>query len=138
MDFVLLDEECKPMRVSNQDAGFDLRSSIDVKIYPGEHKVVPLGVAISIPEGMFGLLTHRSSLAFKHGCIISTGIIDSSFTSEIKALVINLAEEEVPLVISKGDRIAQLILIDHNPYIRLNQVKSIEVGKEGFGSTGVR
>ena len=137
MDFVLLDEECKPMRVSNQDAGFDLRSSIDVKIYPGEHKVVPLGVAISIPEGMFGLLTHRSSLAFKHGCIISTGIIDSSFTSEIKALVINLAEEERPLVISKGDRIAQLILIDCNAYVRLNQVKSLEPGKEGFGSTGV-
>ena len=42
MDFVLLDKECKPMRVSNQDAGFDLRSSIDVKIYPGEHRIVPL------------------------------------------------------------------------------------------------
>ena len=41
-------------------------------------------------------------------------------------------------MISKGDRIAQLILIDNNPYVRLNQVESIEVGKEGFGSTGVR
>ena len=29
-----------------------------------------------------------------------------------------------------------MILIDCNAYIRLNQVKSLEPGKEGFGSTG--
>lgn len=136
MNYILLNEKCVPQKLTYRDAGFDLRSSISTIIYPGQQKVIPLGVRVSIPDSMFGLLTHRSSLAFKSGCIISTGIIDSSFTGELKALIINLSEEERPIVIEEGERIAQLILIELNPYIRLNKVEEIKDGKEGFGSTG--
>lgn len=138
MNYVLLNKNCKPQRLGNNDAGFDLRAAKAVTIYPGENKIVPLGVRVQISEGTFGLLTHRSSLAFKFGCIISTGIIDSSFTGEIKALVFNISEEERPVVIEEGDRIAQLIMVDYNPYVRLNQVEVLEDGKEGFGSSGVK
>ena len=63
-----------PTRGTSSSAGWDLYAIEDTIIYPGDNAVIPTGIAIEIPNGWFGLLTHRSSLAFKVDTIASLGI----------------------------------------------------------------
>ena len=132
--FKLHTDGCEPQRMSNGDAGYDLRAAEDVSIGPGGRKAIPLGVAFQIPKGTYGMLTHRSSLAFKKGCTLSLGIIDSNFTGEVKAFVFN-HDQYFRKHIKKGERIAQIIFIDYN-VVTMNEVESLPEGKGGFGSSG--
>jgi dUTP pyrophosphatase len=66
----------------------------------------------------------------------SVGIIDSDYRGEILVPLRNLGKEKV--VIAKGERIAQLIIL---PYLKVKYVESKKLnetvrGKGGFGSTG--
>ena len=125
-----------PTRSHGSDAGLDLRSSEEVAISPGCPEVVDLGVAVQIPQGHYGMLTHRSSLAFKKNCIISTGIIDSNYTGTIKCLVVNVGTDLE--YIDAGERIAQLII---QPYrylepVAVDTLDETDRGASGIGSTG--
>lgn len=138
MNYKLLNSKCEPVRILDGDAGFDLCSSISCKIYPNESRVIPLGVAFELPIGSFGLLTHRSSMAFKSNCILSLGIIDHSFMKEVKACVFNLHDHRY-VEVEEGQRIAQLILINYHLDSTLTQVEKFtneKQSKTGFGSSG--
>jgi dUTP pyrophosphatase len=126
-------EEFVPTIGAKGDAGYDLRCTEDVVIPPGTSYVVSTGVYMSIPFGYYGLLVHRSSLAFKGGSVLSTGIIDSNFKGEIKAYVLNHGSEY--LYLKKGDRFCQIIF---NRYYedKFEIEEDLEDGKEGFGSSG--
>ena len=45
------------------DAGADLRAREDVVLRPGERKLVPTGVSISLPDGFVALIHPRAGLA---------------------------------------------------------------------------
>jgi len=126
---------CILKQMREGDAGYDLCAGEDMEIEPQSTAVVPLGIAVAIPEGQYGLLIHRSSLAFKRNAVISTGIIDSSFKQEMKAKVFNMSYGNT-LYIRKGERIAQLIF-HHFVSPELEVVDDMEDGKGGFGSSGV-
>jgi len=134
LKYKVLTEGCKPYRARPEDAGIDLIAAEDVEIMPLNSAVVPLGVAVKIDEGKYGLLTHRSSLAFKRGIIASTGVIDANFTQEIKAKLFNLSPY-YQVNIKKGERICQLII---HSYVseEMEEVEELPVGKGGFGSSG--
>ena len=128
-----------PERAHSGDAGFDLRSAIDVGIRPGERAVVPTGVAVAIPEGFAGLVQPRSGLAARHGLGIvnSPGLIDSGYRGEVKVIVINLDPSE-PIKIARGDKIAQLVVYPV-PHLVIREVPALpatERGEGGFGSSG--
>ena len=93
------------------DAGADLVAAEDVALEPGERRLVGTGVRVAIPEGHVGLVTPRSGLAARAGLSIvnAPGVIDSGYRGEIKVSLINLDPTE-PIVIRRGDRIAQLLL----------------------------
>lgn len=137
MNYILLNPKCYPSRTTVYEAGWDLRASRDTIVYAQESAIVPLGIKIEIPEGYYGLLTHRSSLAFNNNAIISLGIIDASFRNEIKACVFNLHDHK-SLKIQEGQRIAQIVIQEINNHIKLNEVKEFKSNglKEGFGSSG--
>lgn len=123
-------------------AGCDLSAYIseDLILKSGESALVPTGIKISIPSNKyFAMLTARSGLSVKHGITLinGVGVIDSDYTGEIKAGLINLSGEDY--VIRSGDRIAQLIFvpIERPDFDIVSELPETERGIGGFGSTGV-
>jgi dUTP pyrophosphatase len=128
-----------PERAHPGDAGFDLRSAIDVVLAPGERALLPTGVAVAIPDGFAGLVLPRSGLAARHGIgvVNSPGLIDSGYRGEIMVIAINLDSSE-PFKVTRGDKIAQLVVYPV-PAASLREVAHLPGsarGEGGFGSTG--
>ena len=127
--------EFLPRRANPTDAGADLKSTETLEIYPGEQKLVDTGVAVKIPEGFAGFVYNRSSQG-KMGITIphSVGVIDSDYRGNIKVILKNIGED--PYKITRGDRIAQLVIAP----VLLAEFKDIwndtQRGTGGFGSTG--
>ncbi len=121
------------------DAGFDLPALEDVAISPHSIAVVRTGIHAAIPEGWVGLVRDRSSVAVRGGHTIA-GVIDASYRGEIKVAIYNLLQ--TPLQFSKGERIAQLVVVEHLSGRAGRSVDSLEAlgstdrGAGGFGSTG--
>jgi len=123
-------------------AGCDLSAYIDgdLVLKSGATALVSTGIKISIPSNKyFALLTARSGLSVKHGITLvnGVGVIDSDYTGEIKAGLINLSGADY--VIKPGDRIAQLIFvsIERPEFEVVGEIPATERGSGGFGSTGV-
>jgi len=105
---------------------------------PGERMLVPTGIAVAIPEGVEGQVRPRSGLAVRDGitCLNSPGTIDSDYRGEIQVLLVNFGRE--PVVLRRGDRIAQLVF---SPVLRatLRETERLDEtprGARGFGHTG--
>ncbi len=142
---VRLDRELPlPSRAHEGDAGVDLYSADDVELGPGQRSLVSTGIAVAIPHGMVGLVHPRSGLAARVGLSIvnSPGTIDAGYRGEVKVALINLDPAE-PIVIRRGDRIAQL-LVQRVELPELVEVTSFEEagltdttrGDDGHGSSG--
>ena len=129
-----------PARTREGDAGHDLRAVAAEVIPPGEHRVVPTGIAIALPDGIAGLVTPRSGLAAQHGITLvnTPGLIDPNYRGEIKVILRNEGRER--FAVEPGDRIAQLLLVPFSaPPIRIvSALTSTERGSAGFGSSGRR
>lgn len=122
------------------DAGLDLRSNEDVVLAPFERRLIGTGLAIAIPDGYAGFVTPRSGLALKKGLSMANtpGLVDAHYRGELKVCAINLDAHE-PIVISKSERIAQLV-IQRVPQVHLREVEQLDEtdrGEGGFGSSGV-
>ena len=83
----------------------------------------------------------RSGLSIKHGvCVLnSPGTIDSDYRGEIGVILINLSND--PFIINNGDRIAQLVIAQHDQGQWIEgrcNLKLTSRGNKGFGSTGVK
>lgn len=121
------------------DAGADLVSTIDVTIAPGERELVPTGISIALPAGHAAFVHPRSGLAFRHGLsVVNTpGTIDAGYRGEIKVLLINHDPRE-PVVITRGDRIAQLIVqeVVQATFVESDSLPPSARGAGGYGSTG--
>ena len=121
------------------DAGIDLYSAEDVTIAAGERVVVRSGVALAIPEGYAGLVVPRSGLASSSGLsmVNTPGVVDSGYRGEVRVVLINHDREE-PIEISRGDRIAQLLVVPvaRADVIEVDSLPPSERGSGGFGSTG--
>lgn len=143
LNLVRLDKDLPlPTRAHPTDAGIDLFSAEDVQITPGQRRLVGTGIAIGLPVGTVGLIHPRSGLALRHGLsIVNTpGTIDAGYRGEVKVCLINLDPAE-PINISRGDRIAQL-LIQEVSLCEVNEVNEVaelgetQRGAGGYGSTG--
>jgi dUTP pyrophosphatase len=115
----------------------DLRCAEDVQMKAGEFKLIPLGVAMELPEGYEAIMAPRSS-AHKHGilCANSIGIIDESYKGDedewrFPAYAVR------DTYIAKNTRIAQFRIIKHQPAINLVEVETLgNENRGGIGSTG--
>jgi dUTP pyrophosphatase len=134
----LLTENSKlPTRANPTDAGLDLHSIEKLALLPRTRKLIRTGISIEIPEGYYGRVAPRSGLAFKSGIEVFAGVIDSSYRGELCVILYN-SDNSTPLLISEGDRIAQLIIEKHYnlPIEEVSQLNSTERGSGGFGSSG--
>ncbi len=121
------------------DAGADLRAREDVVLQPGERKLVPTGVAISLPYGFVALIHPRSGLATKHGLTIvnSPGTVDAGYRGEISVTLLN-TDASQPIELRRGDRIAQMVIqrVEHAQFVPVTELSESVRGTGGFGSTG--
>lgn len=131
-----------PTRAHYNDAGWDLYSTENKSLYPGERHAFGTGIAVEIPDGWFGLVRPRSGLARKEGIILcSSGVVDSGYRGEIQVVLVNTNPSEYqedPVTILAGDRIAQMVLIpcSMEEIEVVNDLSDSLRGVNGFGSTG--
>ena len=120
-------------------AAFDLAAADDTTIQPGEVGLVPTGLVIAVPAGMFLAIFARSSTPLKRGLMVANGVgvVDSDYAGpadEVKVAVINIRSTAV--TVSRGERIAQGIFL---PAPRATWIEVDELGapsRGGFGATG--
>lgn len=130
-----------PAYATEQAAGLDLRAAIDgaMVIQPGRHAMVPTGLAIALPAGHEGQVRPRSGLAHRHGVTVlnSPGTIDADYRGEVKVMLINHGHQ--PFTLSRGDRIAQLVIapVVQAALIEVDALDETARGDGGHGSTGV-
>ncbi len=129
-----------PAYMTPHASGMDLMAAVKepVVLKPGQIRLVPTGLAMAIPAGFEAQIRPRSGLALKSGVslINAPGTIDSDYRGEIGLAVINLGPD--PVVIRRGDRIAQMIFT-RVWQARLDLVAELEEtdrGAGGFGHTG--
>lgn len=118
----------------------DLRAAEDVTIKAGEYKMIPLGVAMELPQGYEALVAPRSSTFKKYGVLLvnSIGIIDESYKGDGDEWNF-LAYAVRDTVIPKNERICQFRIIEHQPLIKLIEVETLgNADRGGIGSTGRR
>lgn len=140
--YTSLRSSAKLIRRHSGDAGYDISASISkpIHLYPNKIELIPTGVTLQIPPGFVAMVCPRSGLAIKNGITVlnAPGIIDSSYEGEIKVILINHSKET--FTINDGDRIAQLVLLQHY-YILDTPLFDVDPfsprGTKGFGSTGI-
>lgn len=121
-------------------ACFDLHSLTDGVAVKESPLVCDTGLAFEIPEGHVMLVFSRSGHGFKSDTRLSNcvGVIDADYRGEVK---VKLAKDSMlggVLNVSKGDRIAQAMVIpvDKVTFEEVDELGSTERGEGGFGSTG--
>lgn len=129
-----------PAYQSELAAGLDLMAAIDqpITLAPLGRAMVPTGLQIALPAGFEAQVRPRSGLAAKHGVTVlnSPGTVDADYRGEVKVILVNLSD--TPFVISRGERIAQMVIA---PVVqaKLFEVTALDAtarGAGGFGSTG--
>jgi dUTP pyrophosphatase len=131
-----------PAYQSEDAAGLDLMAAVaadaPVVIGPGRRALIPTGLAIALPAGTEGQVRPRSGLAARHGVTVlnSPGTIDADYRGEIQVILVNLGQD--PFIVTRGMRIAQLIIAPTVPVTIRETAKLDETtrGVGGFGSTG--
>lgn len=128
----------------------DLRAAKYVTLMAGEHKLIPLGIAMEIPLGYEAIVAPRSSLFKKYGVIQtnSIGVIDGFSVDENGEIIQGsgycgdndqwfmsvYATKDTEILMN--ERICQFRLQEKQPEIRFTEVKKLEnADRGGFGST---
>lgn len=122
--------------------GMDLRANIDhsITLKPLERTIVKTGIFMELPVGYEAQVRPRSGLAFKKGITVlnSPGTIDADYRGEVGVILVNLSSEE--FVIEDGERIAQMVITQHEQadWTEVDILEETDRGTGGFGSTGVK
>jgi len=131
-----------PSYETEGSAGMDLRAAVEerVTLNPGEIRLIPTGLMVSIPRGYEGQIRPRSGLALKRGIgmVNSPGTIDSDYRGEIGVIMINWGAS--PFIINRGDRIAQMLIsrVFRAGLLEVDELDSTERGEGGFGHSGLK
>ncbi len=129
-----------PLYQTPDSSGMDIRAAIQeqISIPSLSTAIVPTNLAVEIPKGFEIQVRPRSGLAAKHGVTVlnSPGTIDADYRGEIKVLLINFGKDT--FVVSRGERIAQLVLsqVFQAEISSSSSLTETERADGGFGSTG--
>jgi dUTP pyrophosphatase len=110
----------------------------ELTLLPGARALVPTGFSIALPIGYEAQVRPRSGLAIRSGvtCLNTPGTIDADFRGQVQVVLANLGSE--PIVIRRGDRIAQLVVapVSRAAFDLVDDLPATHRGHGGFGSTG--
>ena len=128
-----------PRYESDRAAAFDFSAADGVTIEPGGVALVPTGLVIEVPDGMFLGIFARSSTPLKRGLMVANGVgvVDPDYcgpADEVKIAVVNFTAAAV--TVQRGDRIAQGIFLPA-PRVTWDEADRLrEDSRGGFGATG--
>lgn len=132
------DDIILPKRSTLNSAGYDFYSVISFTLSPGERRVIPTGIKVSMNSNEFLSIYIRSSLGFKWNIRMcnQVGIIDADYynnsDNEGHIFVCLMNEGDKVLEIKKGDRIVQGIFM---PFLITDDDKTTDIRMGGIGST---
>ncbi|KAL0819062.1 hypothetical protein ABMA28_008340 [Loxostege sticticalis] len=125
-----------PLKGSEKAAGFDLKSAYDYVVPARGKLLIKTDLQIELPPGCYGRVAPRSGLALKNFIDVGAGVIDEDYRGNVGVVLFNHSDQD--FVVTKGDRIAQLIC-ERIYYSELEEVSNLSETKRadgGFGSTG--
>jgi len=127
-----------PTRGSDFAAGYDLYSTEDYNLKPGERKLFKTNIAIAIPTGLYGRVAPRSGLAFKDGLDVLAGVIDEDYRGDVGVILINLGDKVKEIKV--GDKIAQIIFENYTAaeFQDATELPLSVRATGGFGSTDAK
>ncbi len=129
-----------PVRATKGSAGYDLRTTMDIELAPGETVKIPTGIRCSMNEDWMLAVFPRSGLGFKFRLQLNNtvGIIDSDYyfsdnEGHIFVKMTNDSKEGKSVSLKEGDAFAQAIFL---PYGITEDDEAEGERNGGFGSTG--
>lgn len=146
IDVQVLDGGKMPTKAHATDAGWDLYATADINLYPGQVLKHPLNIKLKLPSGTWAEITTKSGLGSK-GQLVYAGVIDEAYRGVPHVVMTNVLHRfdngminDQPLVIKKGEKLAQLIMNPYSPNYYMTQVDVVDTntdrGAGGFGSSG--
>jgi dUTP pyrophosphatase len=118
----------------------DMRAAKTIELKKGEFGLIPLGVAMELPEGYEAHVVPRSS-TFKNFGIIETnsmGVIDESYKGDNDQWFFP-AYALRDTVINEGERICQFRIMEKMPEVEFIEVEQLgNDDRGGHGSTGTK
>lgn len=125
-----------PVKAKDNDSGYDICSSVNIRIPVNKVIKVPTGLAFQAPEGYELQVRPRSGLSSK-GVVVILGTVDNGYRGEVQVIVANKSNEIYS--INEGDKIAQIVpvAIPHFEIIEVDELSDTVRGSNGFGSTGL-
>jgi dUTP pyrophosphatase len=118
----------------------DLRAAKTIQLSMDQFALIPLGVAMELPEGYEAHVVPRSSTYKKFGVIEtnSMGVIDESYKGDNDQWFFP-AYALRDTVIEEGDRICQFRIMEKMPKVDFVEVETLDnENRGGHGSTGVK
>ena len=132
------DEIEKLTYIDGKSDWIDLRAAKEMELKAGQYAMIPLGVAMKLPEGYEAHIVPRSSTYKNYGLIQTNhmGVVDESYCGDND-------QWHMPVyalrdtVIHVNDRICQFRIMEHQPKIVFEEVEALFApDRGGFGSTG--
>ena len=132
-------QEIEKLRyVDGKSDWIDLRAAKEVELKKGEFALIPLGVAMELPEGYEAHVVPRSS-TFKNFGVIQTnsmGVIDETYCGDNDQWFFP-AYALRDTVIHVNDRICQFRIMEHQPALDFEETDVLgNEDRGGHGSTG--
>lgn len=144
-----------PAKAHLTDAGFDVYATDDITLYPGQVQKHPLNIRMKLPSGSWARVETKSGLGSK-GMLVYAGVVDESYRGVPHVIMTNMnwnatpfTDEDgqpnlhmnpQPIVVKKGEKLAQVTMNPHSNDYYIEQVESVDTatdrGEGGFGSTG--
>ena len=126
-------------QVDGKSDWIDLYAAETITLRAGESALIPLGVAMALPEGWEAHLAPRSSTFKTYGLLQSNGVgvVDWSYRGDEDQWKMPVyATRDV--TVEAGSRICQFRIMRNQPRLHFTRVEHLEgPDRGGFGSTGI-
>lgn len=132
------DDTIKRLEKIEKGDWVDLYAAENTVVTENEVTLIPLGVAMKLPEGYEAHLAPRSS-TYKNFKIIqanSVGVVDNSYCGPNDWWYFPAISLNGSRIIHKGDKICQFRIMEKQPELEFIEGKMDSPDRGGFGSTG--
>jgi len=124
--------------VDGKSDWIDLHAAEDVSLRAGEFRLIPLGVAVAVPEGYEAHIVPRSSTFKNYGILQTTsmGVVDYTYRGDGDQWFMP-AYATRDTAIPRNARICQFRIVKNQPQLTFQRVEHLDApDRGGFGSTG--
>jgi dUTP pyrophosphatase len=141
LDKAFIEQYGLPNFATDGSAGMDLRACITdpLTIKAQQTQLIPTGISLHIKDTkLAAMILPRSGMGHKHGIVLGNlvGLIDSDYQGQLFVSCWN--RSDCDYTITKGDRIAQLIIVPvvQAQLVVVDEFNLTERGEGGFGHSG--